>query len=145
MASISARLKRKFEGASETDRSSSRRKLSKQDDDESSSSTIHQYYTVTCDMAQRMKAIDKVRQGNLLASEILKIETKLCDELMKLDYGVKVTHVYNPVDYAYKPHIEWYRRYCRLSAQVLMIGENPGPFGGTQTGVSNFQQPSSLQ
>lgn len=93
------------------------------------------FYTMTCNIDKRMKEIELLESEYPLAAAILQIETKLCDDLMKLDYGEKVTHVYNPVDYAYKPHIEWYRKHCHPSVQVLLIGENPGPFGGAQTGV----------
>ena len=84
----------------------------------------------------RFVEVDKLAMDYPLAAKVLKMETKYCDELMDIDYGSKVTHVYNPVDYAYKPHLEFYRKYCKESAKVLLIGENPGPFGGAQTGVS---------
>ena len=87
-------------------------------------------------LQDRLKIIDELAEVNKLAAELLKIETVLADELLKLDFDVKVSHIYNPVDYAYKPHFEYYRKFCQSSAEVIMIGLNPGPFGMSQTGVS---------
>ena len=153
--SISKKLKRKLETSSaEKDNSKSKQakkvqtevKPVKKGKGKSKSATNQQhvkkkqgkFYTLTCDMSKRYSEIDTLESEYPLACAILKIETELCDQLMQLDYGEKVTHVYNPVDYAYKPHIEWYRKHCHHTAKVLLIGENPGPFGGTQSGVSTF-------
>lgn len=91
--------------------------------------------TPTFDLNKRLSAIEDIRQDNSLAADLLRIEAILADNLIRLDFGSKVTHVYNPVDYAYKPHIEYYRVYCKASADIIMIGMNPGPFGMAQTGV----------
>ena len=44
-------------------------------------------------------------------------------------------YVYNPLDYAWKCHEQFLRRYVRQSARALFLGMNPGPFGMMQTGV----------
>lgn len=86
----------------------------------------------------RLRKIQSLRQTNPLAADLLEIEILLADRLMTLDYGEKVSHVYNPIDYAFMPHFEYYRRYCYSTAQVIMVGMNPGPFGMAQSGVSSF-------
>ncbi|XP_067929554.1 single-strand selective monofunctional uracil DNA glycosylase-like isoform X2 [Watersipora subatra] len=83
----------------------------------------------------RIEAITAMQHFNALAAKLLVIETLLAEELVKLDFGPKVTHVYNPIDYAYKPHLEYYRKFCYPSTEVVMIGMNPGPYGMSQTGV----------
>jgi single-strand selective monofunctional uracil DNA glycosylase len=43
--------------------------------------------------------------------------------------------VYNPLDYAWKAHEEYLRRYGAGPKRVLFLGMNPGPFGMVQTGI----------
>lgn len=94
--------------------------------------TLEQTYAID----ERLKAIRHMAMENNFASTLLEIETLLAHQLMAIDYGALVTHVYNPVDYAYLPHTEYYRKYCLPSAEVVMVGMNPGPFGMAQSGVS---------
>lgn len=125
-ASISSKLKRK---ATKAASSPDKNQL------ETSRKRMRVCHRPTFDISVRTAEIQKLCEKYHLAAEILEIETDFTDRLMSVDYGEKVTHVYNPVDYAYKPHIEFYRKFCKSSATVLLIGENPGPFGGAQTGV----------
>jgi single-strand selective monofunctional uracil DNA glycosylase len=46
-----------------------------------------------------------------------------------------VTHVYNPLVYAWRTHEMYLRRYGNGPKRVLFLGMNPGPFGMTQTGI----------
>lgn len=47
-----------------------------------------------------------------------------------------VTHVYNPLVYAWKAHCEYLRLYgAGASREVVLLGMNPGPWGMAQTGV----------
>lgn len=48
--------------------------------------------------------------------------------------GPPVTHVYNPLDYAWEPHRRYIERYA-APARTLLLGMNPGPWGMAQTGV----------
>ena len=52
-----------------------------------------------------------------------------------LRFGPPVSHVYNPLDYAWAPHAEYLRRYGAGRKRVVFVGMNPGPFGMAQTGV----------
>ena len=52
-----------------------------------------------------------------------------------LTFAPPVTHVYNPLEYAWAPHLAYLLRYGTRSPEVLMLGMNPGPFGMAQTGV----------
>ncbi|MEM6363498.1 MAG: single-stranded DNA-binding protein, partial [Planctomycetota bacterium] len=45
-----------------------------------------------------------------------------------------VTHVYNPLDYAWAIHCQ-YLRLAKSSCRILLLGMNPGPWGMAQTGV----------
>jgi single-strand selective monofunctional uracil DNA glycosylase len=70
-----------------------------------------------------------------LASRILASERTLVRELAGLRFGAPVTHVYNPLEYARRPHAAYLRRYARAPLGALFFGMNPGPFGMAQTGV----------
>lgn len=52
-----------------------------------------------------------------------------------LTFAEPVSHVYNPLDYAWAAHSEYLRRYATGRKRVLFLGMNPGPFGMVQTGV----------
>ena len=50
-------------------------------------------------------------------------------------FAPPVTHVYDPLDYAWNIHERYLRRYGDGSKRVVFLGMNPGPFGMVQTGV----------
>ena len=50
-------------------------------------------------------------------------------------FAAPVTHVYNPLDYAWDIHENYLRRYADGRRRVVFLGMNPGPFGMAQTGV----------
>ena len=66
---------------------------------------------------------------------ILTIARTLSRRADALAFGPPVTHVYNPLRYAWAPHRAYLLRYGTKSPDVLMLGMNPGPFGMAQTGV----------
>jgi single-strand selective monofunctional uracil DNA glycosylase len=53
----------------------------------------------------------------------------------KMQFAVPVTHVYNPLDYAWAAHALYLRRYANGPKRAIFLGMNPGPFGMAQTGV----------
>lgn len=60
---------------------------------------------------------------------------KLRDAVERLKFGKPVTHTYNPLQYAWKPHEQYLRRFGSAEKRVVFLGMNPGPFGMVQTGV----------
>ncbi len=60
---------------------------------------------------------------------------RLSREVSKLDFSAPVTHVYNPLDYAWIPHRIYLERYGAAPKEVVLVGMNPGPWGMAQTGV----------
>ena len=63
------------------------------------------------------------------------ISRKLSDRVSKLSFAEPVTHTYNPLAYARRPHEEYLARYGGGPKEVVLLGMNPGPFGMAQTGV----------
>ncbi|MFM2295664.1 MAG: hypothetical protein RLZZ350_2077 [Verrucomicrobiota bacterium] len=60
---------------------------------------------------------------------------KLSAQVARLKFRAPVTHVYNPLAYAWAAHEEYLRRYGGGRKRVIFLGMNPGPFGMAQTGV----------
>jgi single-strand selective monofunctional uracil DNA glycosylase len=60
---------------------------------------------------------------------------KLSTEIDRLEFAGPVTHVYNPLTYAWAAHEEYLRRFGASRKRVIFLGMNPGPFGMVQTGV----------
>ncbi len=70
-----------------------------------------------------------------IAGEMQAAARRLADECGALRFALPVTHVYNPLDYAWAAHRQYIDRYGATRKRVVFIGMNPGPFGMTQTGV----------
>jgi single-strand selective monofunctional uracil DNA glycosylase len=69
------------------------------------------------------------------ADRLLHAERRLSRELAGLRFGPPVTHVYDPLTYARKPHARYVRRFAHGPVRVVFLGMNPGPYGMAQTGV----------
>ena len=67
--------------------------------------------------------------------DALSAARRLSRGVNKMQFAQPVTHVYNPLSYAWAS----YEQYLRLSnphgCRVLFLGMNPGPWGMAQTGV----------
>lgn len=50
-------------------------------------------------------------------------------------FSAPVTHVYNPLQYAWSLHHAYLERYGKGRKKIIFLGMNPGPFGMVQTGV----------
>ena len=70
-----------------------------------------------------------------LAAEMLAAARRLCQEVEAMRFGPPVTHVYNPLVYAWAAQARYIERYGSTRKQVVLLGMNPGPFGMGQTGV----------
>jgi len=60
---------------------------------------------------------------------------ELSERVERLRFQRPVTHVYNPLTYAWPAHAEYLRRFGRGRKRAVFLGMNPGPFGMSQTGV----------
>ena len=70
-----------------------------------------------------------------LAQNIEYYENLANEALGKLVFAEPVTHVYNPLVYAAKPHRVYLERFVSHRPKALLLGMNPGPYGMVQTGV----------
>lgn len=70
-----------------------------------------------------------------LADEVIAAAKTLADSVQSLRFGPPITHVYNPLNYAWASHRSYLLKYANSRKRVLFMGMNPGPFGMAQTGV----------
>jgi len=71
----------------------------------------------------------------MTAATLIAAARNLSATLGKMRFAPPVTHVYNPLDYAWDIHERYLRRYGDGPKRVVFLGMNPGPFGMVQTGV----------
>ena len=68
--------------------------------------------------------------------DIKDIDKKLASDLDRLTFSPPVTHVYNPLLYAWDLHAAFLDTYgTSTPREVVLLGMNPGPWGMGQTGV----------
>ena len=67
--------------------------------------------------------------------KLAEIARKLSNEAGRLEFSPPVTHVYNPLAYAWQAHRDYLNRFGEGTKEVLFLGMNPGPWGMAQTGV----------
>jgi single-strand selective monofunctional uracil DNA glycosylase len=60
---------------------------------------------------------------------------ELAAQADRLTFKPPVTHVYNPLDYAWNAHKRYLTKFGRGKKRVVFLGMNPGPFGMAQTGI----------
>jgi hypothetical protein len=75
------------------------------------------------------------RSKSAVAEQLVEAADALRRGLAGLRFGLPVTHVYNPLIYAWEAHLEDLRRFANNRKRVLFLGMNPGPFGMVQTGI----------
>jgi single-strand selective monofunctional uracil DNA glycosylase len=63
------------------------------------------------------------------------ISRTLSTEVSRLRFASPVAYLYNPLEYARKPHEAYLNAWGKGPKRVLLVGMNPGPFGMAQTGV----------
>ncbi len=67
--------------------------------------------------------------------KVLKAGRDLRKSVNALTFSEPVTHVYNPLVYAWKPYRSWVMKYGMAPKKIIFLGMNPGPWGMAQTGV----------
>ncbi len=69
------------------------------------------------------------------SKEVIKAARRLSAAVQQLRFNAPVTHIYNPLDYAWRAHAAYLERHANAPKRVLFLGMNPGPFGMAQTGI----------
>jgi single-strand selective monofunctional uracil DNA glycosylase len=68
-------------------------------------------------------------------TQLIAVARELSAELAGLRFAAPVTHVYDPLAYAWEPHAAYLRKFGAGAGRTVLVGMNPGPFGMAQTGV----------
>lgn len=71
----------------------------------------------------------------MTASTLIDAARQLSDRVDAMRFAPPVSHVYNPLDYAWDIHRRYLERYGEGRKRVVFVGMNPGPFGMAQIGV----------
>lgn len=90
-----------------------------------------------CARPERRYAVDMSCQETAIDAA-----KRLSKKVARLRFAEPVTHVYNPLRYAWAPHEAYLRRLSPSGVRVLLLGMNPGPWGMAQTGVPFGEIPS---
>ena len=69
------------------------------------------------------------------AQALIDAARRLSAKVDALSFAPPVSHVYNPLDYAWAPHEKYLRRYGASKKRIVFLGMNPGPFGMVQCGI----------
>jgi single-strand selective monofunctional uracil DNA glycosylase len=69
------------------------------------------------------------------ARELRAAARALARAVDRLKFGPPVSHVYDPLTYAWRGHAAYIDAYGATRKRVVYVGMNPGPFGMAQTGV----------
>ena len=69
------------------------------------------------------------------ASALISAAQELSKQAGRLKFSAPVTHVYNPLDYAWAAHEMYLKKFGGGKKRVVFLGMNPGPFGMAQTGI----------
>ena len=77
----------------------------------------------------------KSETNSPVAKQLIVAAAGLRAKLDKLEFAPPVTHVYNPLSYAWAPYEAYLRKFAVGPKRVVFLGMNPGPFGMAQTGV----------
>ncbi|WP_146399064.1 uracil-DNA glycosylase family protein [Planctomycetes bacterium CA13] len=75
----------------------------------------------------------KKRNGS--RNSLIDAAAALRDEVDVLSFSEPVTHVYNPLQYAWRSHQTYLNLANDKGVRVVLLGMNPGPWGMAQTGV----------
>jgi single-strand selective monofunctional uracil DNA glycosylase len=71
----------------------------------------------------------------LISSAVITAARELSDKISQFEFAPPVSHVYNPLAYAWTPHEIYLRRFAARPKKVIFLGMNPGPFGMVQCGI----------
>ena len=66
---------------------------------------------------------------------LVEIARDLSRSLSSLTFSPPVTHVYDPLTYAWQTHRQYLERWGAGRKEVVLVGMNPGPWGMAQTGI----------
>ena len=86
-------------------------------------------------IGQYPEVLEDLLQPSVISRALVRAAKRLCQEVDTLKFSPPITHVYNPLRYAWAPHKLYLQKFGGTKKRVVFLGMNPGPFGMAQTGV----------
>jgi single-strand selective monofunctional uracil DNA glycosylase len=81
----------------------------------------------------KKKGVDNVMGTE--TKKLFRIYKNLNKSIDNIDFPEPITHVYNPLQYAWPVFANYLERFAPLQAENILLGMNPGPWGMAQTGI----------
>ncbi len=72
---------------------------------------------------------------NITSTCLISAARDLSAQVSRLKFPAPITHIYNPLDYAWAAHELYLEKFGAGKKRIIFLGMNPGPFGMTQTGI----------
>lgn len=79
--------------------------------------------------------MERTSAGPSDVDRLIAAARRLSASLAGLRFAAPVSHVYDPLTYAWAAHADYLRRYGAGRKRVVFLGMNPGPFGMVQCGI----------
>ncbi len=70
-----------------------------------------------------------------VSAELLEAADHLRKSASALRFREDRKWIYNPLEYAWKPYLQYIERFARDKKRAVFLGMNPGPWGMVQTGI----------
>ncbi len=69
------------------------------------------------------------------AKKLFRVYKKLNKTIASMSFAEPITHVYNPLEYAWAVFANYLESYAPMRPTNILLGMNPGPWGMAQTGI----------
>jgi single-strand selective monofunctional uracil DNA glycosylase len=79
--------------------------------------------------------VSDVFKNGSVSADLITAAQRLRKGVDRLKFSAPVTHVYNPLAYAWRGHELYLQKFGKGPKRIVFLGMNPGPFGMVQTGV----------
>jgi len=79
--------------------------------------------------------VNDISKNGEVTGDLITAAMRLRKSVDRLKFSEPVTHVYNPLAYAWSGHELYLQKFGHGPKRVVFLGMNPGPFGMVQTGV----------
>jgi single-strand selective monofunctional uracil DNA glycosylase len=79
--------------------------------------------------------VNDISKNGGVTGDLITAAMRLRKSVDRLKFSEPVTHVYNPLAYAWSGHELYLQKFGHGPKRVVFLGMNPGPFGMVQTGV----------
>jgi single-strand selective monofunctional uracil DNA glycosylase len=79
--------------------------------------------------------VSELLRNGSISAELITAAQHLSKGVDRLKFSAPVTHVYNPLAYAWGGHELYLQKFGNGPKRIVFLGMNPGPFGMVQTGV----------